>query len=208
MPWLALCCGRLPSAHSAEGTGTCSCRVLISLQWAWRGNQVDDLFIFLFFQDSFWPAYLPKLSCWWTCLCKKATGASWNTDFALMRNHIFGCVSLTLRRESARAENLCGPGWNQNCLSRRNAEKSQDLGTWSQMLVSGCSLYSFGHAAPRRSGARRCQPALPATSPPHLPPAQARGVTQTSLTDYNLNKLYANRLGQSQVIKLPVTGSI
>lgn len=180
MPWLALCCGRLPSAHSAEGTGTCSCRVLISLQRAWRGNQVDDLFIFLFFQDSFWPAYLPKLSCWWTCLCKKATGASWNTDFALMRNHIFGYVSLTLRRESTRAENLCGPGWNQNCLSRRNAEKSQDLGTWSEMLVSRCSLYSFGHAAPHHSGA----PQVPASPSSHV--ATSSSTSTSSWRDSNI----------------------
>lgn len=163
---------------------------------------------FSFFQDGFWPAYLPKLSCGWTCLCKKATGASWNTDFALMRNHIFSYVSLTLRGESAQAENLCGPGWNQHCLIRRNTEKSQDLETWSQMLVSCCSLYSFGHAAPRRSGA----PQMPASPSSHVATSSATstssGVTQTSLTDYNWNELYANRLGQSQVIKLPVTGPI
>lgn len=208
IPWLALSCGQLPSAHGAEGTGTCSRRVLISLQWAWWGNQVDELFIFLFSKTAF----------------DQPTSLNWLADervFARKQQEQAGTLTLPwwettylvmfLRPSEERAHKLkTSVDWVEisiawaKAMQRKAKTSGSDLKRWC-LVAHYILLAALPHAA---AEPHRCQPALPAMSPPHLPPARALGVTQTSLTDYNWNELYANRLGQSQIIQLPVTGPI
>lgn len=136
----------------------------ISLKRAWWGDQTDKVFIFLFFQDSFSPDYLPKQACWWTCLCRKATRVSWYTNFAIIRNHILGYVSLTLRRKSpwTATWKTLWTGLKSALLKQkqcREKPRPRDLiSNFDGSLLACTLLATLPHAAVEP---RQCQPVLP-----------------------------------------------
>lgn len=175
----------ISSLTAGGGQAPAPTGMLSSPKGAQRENWVDKEFIFFFFQDSSGPACVPKLACWWTYLCKKARAAAWCTSLATVGNHILVIFRWPLedRVHEPRAENLCGLSWNQRDLSKSYAEKSQELESWSQLVMAHCWLVLFRQCWPTLQWSPAdARQSFPAMLPSAVPPAWVLGRALTSNT--------------------------